>query len=103
MNDPVFVEAAQAIAQRVCSETRNDDARLDRLFRLVLIREPSKNERTAIGTFIMQQRQRFENGELNAKLIAGEVKDKKLDVNEVALWTTVARSLMNLDEAVTKE
>ncbi len=103
MNDPVFVEAAQALARRVLSEKQqNDDARIDRLFRLVLVRPPGEEERTMLTAFLAAQRERLNKGELEAAKIAGNPPGN-MNVDELAAWTVLARSVMNLDEAVTKE
>ena len=45
LNDPVFVEAAQALARRIILESEaNAEAQATRGFRLVLTREPRPNE-----------------------------------------------------------
>jgi hypothetical protein len=42
---------------------------------------------------------RFERGELNAALIAGDA----AATPDAAAWVLVARAVMNLDEAITKQ
>ena len=50
--------------------------------------------------FARQQRERFAGKELDAATVAGP---GAADAIERATWTTVARAVMNLDEAVTKQ
>ena len=45
LNDPVFVEAAQALAARVLAEAPDEPARIERMFRLCLGRAPDGAER----------------------------------------------------------
>ena len=49
--------------------------------------------------FLAEQRRRLQAKELDAATIAGEGDGEPMDR---ALWTTVARALLNLDEAITK-
>src|SRR5262249_46841005 len=92
LNDAVFVEASQALARRVVAECpeRSADARIRRLFRLCLTREPRPEERTRIAAFYEHQLARFRSGELDAARVAGS------SDAELAAWTTVARVLLNL-------
>ena len=69
------------------------------LFRRCLTRAPEKEELTLLAKFYTTQKERFEKKELDANAIAGQGDG---DVNERAAWTTLARSLLNLDEFVTK-
>ncbi|RUL87284.1 DUF1553 domain-containing protein [Tautonia sociabilis] len=102
LNDPVFVEAAQALARRVAREVPQDDdeQRAVRAFRLCLARRPDATEIAAILDFLAVQRARLEAGELDARAIAGTDNE---DAVELAAWTVVARALLNLDETITPE
>ncbi|WP_169972709.1 PSD1 and planctomycete cytochrome C domain-containing protein [Tautonia rosea] len=103
LNDPVFIEAAQALAQRIVSELPEGDAeaRAARAFRLCLSREPDASELAAILDFYQAQRDRIASGELDAETLAGTA-DSDHAV-ELAAWTTVSRALLNLDETITVE
>ncbi|MCU1325120.1 MAG: Protein of unknown function (DUF1553)/Protein of unknown function (DUF1549)/Planctomycete [Bryobacterales bacterium] len=75
LNEPLFLEAAKALAAKTQAEGGADDThRLNFMYKRVLSREPSKPEAT----------------ELLA--VAGKHG-----------WTVVARVLLNLDETITKE
>jgi hypothetical protein len=81
-NDPVFVEIAKGLGERVQKEGPKDDAgRLAYAFRLCFARSPGGDELSLLHRYLEQQRL--------AK--AGEP------------WARVARVLLNLDEFVTRE
>ena len=49
LNDPVFVEAAKALAERLLKEGQATDAqRLEKIFSLTLTRKPTKQEQTIL-------------------------------------------------------
>jgi mono/diheme cytochrome c family protein len=121
MNDTVFIEAAQALAKRVltplplregqgeskanheaASAPLSDADKARRLFRYVLIRPPTDEETHAILGFVQKQRARLRAKEIDASTIVGGAPGD-IEMNELAAWITAARSVMNLDEAVTKE
>jgi hypothetical protein len=81
LNDQMFMEAAQAMAKAILAESPDDDSRLTNTFRRCLTRPPAADELTMLKTFLQKQR------------------DQKLDGE--ALWTSVCRALLNLDEAIT--
>jgi hypothetical protein len=83
LNDPVYVEAAHAFAQRILTETagRDDGERLRHAVRLALAREPRQEELRVLKTLLDQQ-----------KAAAGETR----------AWQAVAATLLNLDETITK-
>ena len=109
LNDPVFLDASRALARRVLAkhpETGSTDDRATYAFRLVLSRRPRPDEVQKLAAFHDRQRDRFQKGELDAAQVAGldpKAKAPAAEPAELAAWTTVARALLNLDEAVTKE
>lgn len=100
LNDAVFQETSRALAGRVLADSKDpsDEARGALAFRLLLARSPRSDELSRIVTFARDQRSRFRSGDLDARQVAGEP-----GAVDLATWTTVARALLNLDEAVTKE
>ena len=67
------------------------------IFRRFLVRPPTSDELEMIVNFKLSQAKRLESKSLNAKSIAGEN-----GTMELAAWTLVARSIMSLDEVITK-
>jgi hypothetical protein len=107
MNDVTYLEAARVMAQRMMNEGGATPA--DRIafgFRLAAARPPSAQKGAVLmGSFHHYLDKYQTNPEAARKLVsAGESKlDEKLNVSELAAYTTVASLILNLDETVTKE
>jgi hypothetical protein len=109
LNEPVFVEASQALALRVLREGGPDDAsRLTYAFRLCTSRAPSVKESTELQKLLNSRREHLKKGDLKAADIAFSSLTKATDIpgdatpNEIAAWAIVSRVLLNLDETMTK-
>jgi hypothetical protein len=103
LNDPVFMEAAQALAVRVLQQSSAGwDARLDTAFQLCLGRKPSRSERERLSRYFEEQRRLLEtDGEAASVLAANPL--SAIPAPEVSAWIGVGRVLMNLDEFITRE
>jgi mono/diheme cytochrome c family protein len=99
MNDQVFTEAFQALGKLAAGQKGDDAAKIDFVFRRALTRKPTADEAELLARFAAAQRQRIAAKELDPQKLAGT---KDGDVTEHAVWTAVARAVLNLDEAVTK-
>ncbi|TVS09742.1 MAG: DUF1553 domain-containing protein [Planctomycetaceae bacterium] len=99
MNDVVFLEAAQALGKEFSERDEPLEDRMTLMFRRVVVRSPDPEELDALVAFYHDQRARFENDQLDAAAVAGQA-----DGNPVAqaVWTVIARILLNLDETITK-
>lgn len=103
LGDPVFVEAAQALAARVRREVRGDEVRrLDHAFRLALSRAPSREERTRLLSYLGQERQRFDNDPTAARALAPDAASGDPNATAAA-WVALASVLLNLDEFINRE
>ena len=106
MNDPTYVEASRKFAERILRDGGSSlESRLAFAFRTVLTRAPSDKELAILNRVYEQQTARFDaSPDAAAKLLSiGESpRDESLDQAELAAWTMVASTLLNLDEAVTK-
>ncbi len=107
MNDPTYVEAARALAQRALIEGGDSDSgRLAFMYRRATAREPSPKEKDVLLTLLHQQIEDYRQYPDNAKelLAVGESPyDSSLDEQQLAAWTMVASTILNLDETITKE
>lgn len=107
MNDPVFVEAAQALAMRIMHEAAPDvRMRLRHLFQLCLGREPEPEEAARLRTFYAEQEARVVAGGEDALKVLGTAApalNSSAEVIEAASLAAVARVLMNLDEFINRD
>jgi hypothetical protein len=99
LNDPMFVEVAQALSRAAIAAGGDDASRLREIARRVLSRAFNADETKALTAFVKLQRERLTAGDLDAVKLAGEGQGDPL---ERATWMLVARAVMNLDEAVVK-
>ncbi|MCX7605496.1 MAG: PSD1 and planctomycete cytochrome C domain-containing protein [Bryobacteraceae bacterium] len=95
LNDPVFYEAAQALALRVVREAP-PEARIDHAFLLALGRLPAGRERERVERFLREEQKRFD--------AAPELARQVLPLDPAhAAWVGAARALLNLEEFITRE
>ncbi len=106
LNDPVYIEAAQALARRMVSEggeLAEDRAR--RGFRLCLGREPSARELKGLVALFTDALAEYTQEPDAAALMATEPLGplpEGMDAAELASWTVVGNVLLNLDEIFLK-
>jgi hypothetical protein len=107
LNDPVFVEAAQAMALRVWNQGgKTERARINYAFELCTGRKPQRHEAEIISSLLRDQSDFFASRTARAvKVASPDPTNPPPDVNlhKVAAWTMVSRVLLNLDETITKE
>jgi mono/diheme cytochrome c family protein len=106
LNDPTYVEASRALAQRAIREGGKDvNSRVAYAFRLATARKPTGQETKVLRGLLGERLTAFRRDRPSAlKLLSvGESpRDASLDVAELAAWTTVASVILNLDETITK-
>lgn len=101
LNDPVFIEANQAMARRLVAEAKTQPERLSRLFKLCLSREPTADEITALTKLHTESLALYQTDSAEAlKMATNPLGPAAKDANipELAAWTAVANVVMNLDE-----
>ena len=103
LNDPVFFEAAQALATRVLEEMPGSlPQRMDYAFELVLGRRPSTPERQRLMEYFEQQKQLLAK-DPKAPENMQPFHPQGVDALDAAAWVGVSRVLLNLDEFITRE
>ncbi|HUY92262.1 MAG TPA: PSD1 and planctomycete cytochrome C domain-containing protein [Pirellulales bacterium] len=105
LNDPVYVEAAFALAERVLRE--RVDAPLDEqiryAFRLCLARSPDDAELGVLRQLHSAQLAAARSDPAAAKTLGGEAGRGGVErLDELVAWYAVASALLNLDETITK-
>lgn len=100
LNDPVYAEAAQALARRVLAEPKlkNSEARLSYAFQLCTARIPSGDELATLSDLLETQHSisRSQPAAKNLELPEG------ISDAEFSAWRSVATVLLNLHESITK-
>jgi hypothetical protein len=105
LNDPVFVELAAALADRVLREAPLDDAaRCTWAVQIVLSRPPRQAELAELKRLVDRSRARYARDEPAARaVVAGHAWTcADLPAAERAAWFEVAHVLLNLDETISK-
>lgn len=107
LNDVTYVEASRNLAQRVLLGPASDDAgRIREAFRRCTGRFPNAAELEVLTKRLARLRERFaKDADEAKKLIAvGESKaDPRVNVTDLAAYTSLASVMLNLDETISKE
>jgi hypothetical protein len=105
LNDPVYIEAAQALARRMAAHQGSIADRIELGFRLTLARPPKEVESARLIALYDSTRTKYAADEKLAKEMAtnpiGPIPGGG-DVVELATLTVVANILLNLDETLMK-
>ena len=105
MNDPTYVEASRKLAERTMSGAQSDETRITLAFRLATGRLPKPKETQVLQRIYQRQLAEYQKQPLEAEnlLKVGESpRNQKLDQAELAAWTMVANTILNLDETISK-
>jgi hypothetical protein len=104
LNDPTFVEAARALAERSYSE-ESETQGIEQLWQSVLARSPRAEELTVASALLESERARFaaDDAAVSALLSVGaRALPHLISPEELAAWTQLARLVFNLHETVTR-
>jgi hypothetical protein len=105
LNDPVYVEASQALARRMHEVAGGVEEQISRGFELCLARKPSKKELAATVALFEKSRAHFElNNEAAVKMAGKPLGSLPVGASatDLASLSTVANVLLNLDETLMK-
>ena len=109
-NDPVFIECAQALGRRMIQDTTGNSTgptptqQIDYVFNVCLSRRPSAAERLVLIRFYEKQRSRYQSDHVAAAALTGRATLPKGALREnVAAAIALARTIINLDEFITRE
>ena len=107
MNDIAFVEAARVFAQRIMTEGgKTPPERIAFAFRAATARLPTLAENAILLDAFAQEREDFaKDPDAARKYVShGEYPlDQRLDVRELAAYTSVASLILNLNQTIVKE
>jgi hypothetical protein len=106
LNDPTYVEAARALAERALREGGDATAsRLTWVYKTVLSRPPRPAEAPVLTALLEKHRAQYRDDRTAAAELlrtGARPVPADLDPAELAAWTSVARVVLNLHEAVTR-
>ena len=104
LNDPVFVEAAQALAARTLREAAPQfSSRLQHAFQLALVRPPSPREQDWLTQYYEEQLRAVGKEPTTIAALAPSDTLGATTPAEAAAWTALSSVLLNLDEFITRE
>lgn len=104
LNDPIYVEAARAFAERIIAEGgATSDARIRFAFREALSRAPSPQELAILSKLYAEHFHAYQADvpAAQALIAVGATKPSDaIDIPELAAWTSVSRTIINLHELI---
>lgn len=106
LNDPTYVECARLLAQNMIREGSSSTSdRIDAGFQRAVARHASAEEQLILSQVLEITQQRFSANSSNAQafnMIGATAPDASIDPVELASWTILANTLLNLDETISK-
>ena len=106
LNDPVFVEAARVFAEKILHNNHsNDQEKIAYAFDHALTRKPNPEEIKIMQSLLQNQRERYKADEKAAiELLKTGMKahDDSIELSELAAWTSIARTLLNMYETTAR-
>lgn len=106
LNDPTYVEAARVLAAKVMRESKSDTMTGIRIaYKAILQREPRQLELQLLTALYQKHLVSYQKDAQSAKelLSVGEMANPQdLNESELAAWTSVTRTLLNLHETISR-
>lgn len=96
LNDAMYLDAARALG-RLGARQADDSAAITLMFRRVLARPPTPADSALCQSFLQAEQKRLAASPADSKALAGAESDARS-----AALASLARVLLNLDEAVTR-
>jgi hypothetical protein len=106
LNDPSFLEAARALAERALTTApSSDEQRLQWAWRTATGRQPTAEEQGLLEKLLAKHRKHYaEHPDAANQLVSVGISQRDDDENaaELAAWTSVTRALLNLNETISR-
>ncbi|MFN9850669.1 MAG: DUF1553 domain-containing protein [Planctomycetota bacterium] len=106
LNDPTWVEAARELAQRCLEDSQDPEHQLRSAFARVVARPPNGDELNVLMRAYQKHRTMYDADLDAANRLLGvgaKARNPKLDTVSHAAMTNVCLTMLNLDEALTRE
>ena len=105
LNDPSYVEAARVFAESVVMDEVDTNSRIQAMTRRALSRTATADEIKILTDLLTAHQQHFSaNQEAADKLLGVGMRAARQDIDraELAAWTSVARTIFNMHEFITR-
>ena len=105
LNDDTYLEAARVLAENALLAATTDARRMRYLWRTILTHEPTGPELQMLSGLLNRQRERFAGNPdaVNEVLAIGAAdRNEAHEATEVASWSIVAHTILNLDAAIVR-
>jgi len=105
LNDPTYVEASRVFAEKIIASSGKTPDRIQTAFRLALQRTASDAEIEILTNLAAKHRTHYEANPKDAQAILGvgyAPATPTVQPAELAAWTSVARTVLNLHETITR-
>lgn len=103
LNNEVYTESAQALAQRVLADDGDDRTRLSKAMRLCIMRIPSEAEVDRFDSLLNESRAYYKEQPDDAKKLANRHRTDDVTTEENAAWVATVRMILNLDEFIVRD
>ena len=103
LNGSIFVDAARQLGRQLAESDESLSERIRTAYLRTLGREPSQFEAERVQKLHSQLSKLFQNDKQAAAQLTEGLGVETPMVEETAAWVTVARTLLNLDEVITRE
>ena len=103
LNDPQYLKAAGSLARRMIADGGDTTAsRISHAFRLATARKPNPNELDILTAAFEREKARFASDPVATKDLLQESENTGNDP-ELAAFTMIASTILNLNETITKQ
>ncbi len=103
LNNEVYVEVAKALAKKLLtSSKKTDDAKIEQAFISCLSRKPNSGEKTQLLNLLNVSRKWYRKNPESAKKVLGDYLIEGVNADELASWVIFSRTVLNLDEFMTR-
>ena len=106
LNDPTYVEAARAFAERILVQGGQDDSsKLNWAYQTALSRNVNPNEANILLDVLAKHLNTYKQNPQAADeylSVGRRVVPENIDKSELAAWTSISRIILNLHETITR-
>jgi mono/diheme cytochrome c family protein len=103
LNGAPFLESARALGTHLSGQNRDDRQRIRLAYQRIVSRPPTEFETARVESLLLELRELYAEDRRAAGQLVGQCDTNNAAIEETAAWIALARTLLNLDEAITRE